>query len=123
MGATPLYARARIVMECAASISGSYSSPLGPISVVANQRGVCRVEMCFGKQCEGGEGESKASSSAQSCGGTSQCTEAAKNLNACLKWLDSYFDGDEDGMKTHMPQLDLPRQGLTLGLTLDKVLL
>ena len=88
-----------------------YSSPLGPIRIAASDKGICSVDMMFGKHY------SNSPPIANECSGNSS-ESSRKHITMCLQWLESYFCGDRDGTKAHMPQLDLPHNGMTIVLIL-----
>ena len=85
--------------------SAVYSSPLGPIRATASDKGICCVDMMFGKHYSK---EDQQHSPPNECNGSES---SRRHITTCLQWLDSYFCGDRDGMKAHMPQLDLSHNG------------
>lgn len=88
---------------------GIYVSPIGPIQVTANNCGIQRLEMFFGSKYEKVEClQSRALVDKSN-------TKASNNLGQCMKWLSAYFTGDLEGLKTHMPLLDLPKKGRMCG--------
>lgn len=94
------------------SVSAVYYSPLGPIRVSASARGVCSVELMFGKHgVSGGEEAQEHDHQQQDPRVPEECPESTKHVRKCLKWLELYFSGDAEGMKAHMPQLDLVQGG------------
>jgi hypothetical protein len=84
----------------AMSSSTVYQTPLGPLKLVANSRGITAVKFLFGKHGDwpvsagpglehrlepgGGSGDGEESDSENA---------ADFHLEVCRRWLDAYFDG------------------------------
>ena len=86
----PLIAHGHVIdsaakmVEAAASV---YESPLGPLEVVASEKGIVSVKFLFGKHgCDGSPGERNP----EKIGGV----EASRHLEECKIWLDAYFSGN-----------------------------
>ena len=90
----------------------NYLSPLGPIKISANTKGICNLELLFGSE-EASDGPCNIDdfkSNVQSL----QCDSIVKSyLITCGSWLEKYFLGDFTSLTSEdiLPQLDSTGQG------------
>ena len=75
-------------------VSCVYLSPLGPLKLVANTRGICAVKFLFGEHGSRAQGntESEGEHDQPLLELTKRNPEARQHLKTCISWLDAYFN-------------------------------
>ena len=97
--------RNQLAMEVA-----TYQAPLGPLELVATERGIVSLKFLFGKH---GSEESKESLGEEGEQNGKKDVKSRLHLDACIKWLDAYFSGTllEMDNPPPKPALVLPEKG------------
>ena len=91
----------------------NYLSPLGPIKISANTKGICNLELLFGSE-EASDGPCNNIDDFKSNVQSLQCDSIVKSyLITCGSWLEKYFLGDFTSLTSEdiLPQLDSTGQG------------
>ena len=98
-----------------------YTSPIGPIQIVADSMGITEVEMQFGKKYSPRERSGQGLLLEEIQLSSDHC---CRHLKDCITWLDMYFKGDFDKLKvTKFPQLKILNKSksmLTMMITMVK---
>lgn len=89
-----------------------YSSPIGPLKLVATDDGISAVKFLFGKHGEKVE-EAACKQLSTTRNGEDMLKKADLHLNDCAKWLDAYFNGTllQSSPPPPRPPLALPTTG------------
>ena len=117
--------------DCATERTRIYSTPIGPLKLVANSKGICAVKWLLSKQqrsstdddgssyeqSKTGKDTEKTSSSPDSIplavasAVSPEERKALGHLRVCINWLDAYFDGTLLKFNPPRPPLVLPTEG------------
>lgn len=115
--------------DCATELTRVYSTPIGPLKLVANAEGICTVKFLFGKQQSsprddgsheviGQKGSGKdtkhtshSQGSVPSDTASPEERKALGHLEVCINWLDAYFDGSLLKLSPPKPPLVFPTEG------------
>ena len=84
-----------------------YHSPVGTLKLQATAEGVCAVKWLEERQASPPRKlQEHAEEEREEVG-----DPARRHINACVQWLDDYFDGTLLAKKTPRPRLALPMKG------------
>ena len=87
-----------------------YQSPLGPIQITAESKGITRVQLQFGKKFRPNEEEELPVFSRDQLYTSSE--KACGHLRDCVEWFDVYFEGKFDVLrKMKFPQISIKNEG------------
>ena len=112
---------------CATELTRVYSTPIGPLKLVANAEGICAVKWLLKQQSSstgdgsevfgsGKDGENKPhpqdSAPLETTPEVSpEERKALGHLEVCINWLDAYFDGSLLKFNPPKPPLVFPTEG------------